>query len=89
MDGEVLLAAYITAAYMERGDTPEVNIRILCYDFAWILKSLVESLRQEIEHLGETCEQSNWPGDDELTTSQEEASTTPYGGLCWQGRIWG
>jgi len=34
MDGEVLLAAYITAAYMERGDTPEVNIRILCYDFA-------------------------------------------------------
>ncbi|XP_032302727.1 alpha-2-macroglobulin-like protein 1 isoform X5 [Coturnix japonica] len=26
MDGEVLLAAYITAAYMERGDTPESTV---------------------------------------------------------------
>lgn len=34
MDGEIPLAAYITAAYLEAGETPEVNIGILCHAFA-------------------------------------------------------
>lgn len=34
MDGEVLLAAYITAAYLEAGETPEVSIEVLFHALA-------------------------------------------------------
>lgn len=34
MDGEAPLAAYITAAYLEAGESPEVNTGILCHALA-------------------------------------------------------